>query len=280
MFAVSPTLSKNPKLLWSAEHVMMAAPDIREHPVDGDIFTWQIRFAYDNTFGWTSEESVQDFFAQANKEIDQAFADGRLHHTKKLKLSRLLVPKSAHDAEALVPSAFELWSSNILYRLYQPTHSRNSSDATPENIKGQTVLYIDTANPNPQVFPEFTFEQGQRVARWLFWTYRVIGLLALALSLIAVFVVIARCFRRKHAGLLMAIVILCLYAYSWIYCYSIEWFGSFLHNEYFKFFYAGCVAIPFIDFGMLLGVGLMVRLLAQRHSPQWQTSKSEIIQQY
>lgn len=259
VFSVSPTLSKNPKLLWSVKHVMFTAPDIRQNPLHGDFLTWQIRFAYDNTYGWSSEPDVQDFFRQANKEIDQAFKSGELHRTSKIRLSGLLVPRDGGSVVALIPKAAVLWHDSLVFASYADTFHENSLDQVPENIRGLERMHVDVTNPNPSVLG-LDATRAKRVAAVLVKIYRLLNYILLAMAVLSFILVAVLCVRRRYRiGLLTAIGCIGLGTYAWVYCFSVKWFSEFLNNGYWDFFYSGCVAIPFIAFSLLLGTGLFFR---------------------
>ena len=265
IFSVSPTLSKDPKLLWSVKHVMFTAPDIKQKPIYGDFLTWQIRFSYENTYGWTSETDVQNFFARANTEIKQAFDSGRLQRTTKMRLSGLLVPRDTESVAGLLPKASVLWRYSLTFEPYQETQHGNSMNQAIENIKGLECMHVDASNPNP-LMPGVDFALAKRVSVALVKTYRLMNCSMAVITILALVAVIVQCIKKKRRSLLIAVGCVGLASYAWVYCFSVKWFSEYLHDAYIDFFYSGSVAIPFIAFSLLLGLGLFCSLVHSVHT--------------
>ncbi|WP_214376845.1 hypothetical protein [Bifidobacterium colobi] len=258
VFNVSPTLSKNPKLLWSVKHIMFTYPDIKKNPLTGDFLTWQIRFAYDNTFGWDNERSVQDFFKQVNKEIDAAFDDGRLKKTTKISLSSMLVPRNINEIMSLIGSANYSWSDSAVIYYYRLSGKGNSSDKDDNNIRGLKRMRVDPGDPNPEPFPWFSFEASRRVSSVDRVIYSVLNVLMIIAAIVETIRLIAGLIRKiRMQGLLIYIGALGLLAYAWVYCFSVNWYTEYLHDRFVTFFYSGGVAIPLIAVPLMLFVGLL-----------------------
>lgn len=270
-FSVSPTLSENPKLLWSVKHVMFAAPDIARNPIKGDFLTWQIRFAYDNTFGWKNEQTIQDFFAQANHQIDRAFADGRLHRTDKISLSGMLVPRTKSEIGAILSPSFTAWLWSFNMQHFVVTGNVNHSDPVKQNQFGLKMLGIDIAHPNPQPLSWLSFRRAQHVTTILVSVYRVVNAVFVLVMFLALLSVVIRILRRESSGLTVALGVCGLMVYSWIYCFSVVWFAQYVGNEYVTFFYSAGVSTPFVDVGLLLSFALLCRnvveIRACRYTP-------------
>ena len=260
-FRVSPTLQGNPKLLYSLEHVMFTSPNIDEKPLKGDFLTWQIRFAYEDTYGWTDEAVIQKFFSQANKEIDAAFEKGTLKKTSKISLSGMLVPRRSAELPALAVRATDLWLYALNYsQISVPKKARNSRSTDPRNVAGLKRMRVDIDNPNPQPIPFFSRESALGLVRLIKVVYSavnsVFALIFVGCGLLAL--------GRKMPsgnGLVMGGAF-CFLFYGWVYCFSVSWFGTFLMQNddplYILFFYSGCIAVPFVEMGLLLALGILL----------------------
>lgn len=268
VFKVSKTLSSNPKLLWSVKHIGFVGSDIKQNPLRGDFLTWQIRVAYDNTFGWHDEPSVQHFFKQANEEIDKAFADGRLKKTEKHSPSALLVPRDSEQMLDLVgPSSYSWWDSVVMLD-YHATKNTNNPGHDGRNVRGLNRMHVDPADPNPVRFPWFSFETAQRVSSSVRLIYSFINVILLIACGIGTMLLIANLIRKKGCGMVVYLGALGLLAYAWVYCFSVNWFAEFLNNPYVTFFYSACVSIPLVSIGLLLGISvfaMQLRVLFAKH---------------
>jgi hypothetical protein len=265
VFSASPTLRSQPKMLYDIEHVIFAAPDIRENPLKGDFLTWQLRIAISDTLGWKDEAQIQNFFAKVNKEIDDAFVRGTLHRTKKITLVPSLVPRSPNEIRDLIKPSMQLFLESVLPSA-QMRLRITSNDTRPGdrnlNYIGLKRLNIDPSNPNPVYFSFFQKGQALSVARTatdIFTTVNFFLLIALGFSLYNAF---HRAFKKHSwkafSTLFFAISFL---LYGLAYCFATQWFAEFLNSTYVSFFYACGAAMPFVTTGLLFGVGYHMQTL-------------------
>lgn len=268
-FSASNTLSSNPKLLDNLEHYGFAYPDIDVSPLKGDFLTWQIRIAYDQTFGWHDEKSIQAFFSKANDEIDSAFESGELNKTSKKFLSGMLVPKHVVDAVLLLPQSLRFVWHSLTFDGFSYTVNTNGKSVDPTNLHEDewNRLGIDVTNPEPS--SALPFFNAQAVSVFLQRVYQVvnIALFGCCLFLFATRIIDRRKWGKGQVIVLIAILGLMLYALA--YCFSTAWFVGFLADgrtlsewNDVSFFYYACIAIPFIDVSLLTAFSLLAYRLA------------------
>lgn len=77
-FEASPTLGAHPKLLEEIKTTGFQPGGIEENPIGRDFLTWIMRSELVDSGLWTSEEDVNNLFAQVNAELDEAFENGTL----------------------------------------------------------------------------------------------------------------------------------------------------------------------------------------------------------
>lgn len=268
--SVSPTLRSEPSIIQYVETRDFAFPNIRQNPLKGDFVTWQMLPAIaDTKMGMKDEKPAQLFFAQVNREIDEAFNDGRLKKTDKISIAPSLVPRTpAQITEMLKPSWNMFLNSFILMTNYTVTYHRNTPTYKADTVadpEGLEQLNIDPMNPNPTVIRGFSFSDAQNVARNSVRVYRIINVL-LALILICSFAAAVRgSIRGDSRKLALYGLSLCLIAYGFVYSFFVYWFVQYVGNDYVQFFYTTGPITPLLCTGLLLGLGMCCFLTRKQH---------------
>lgn len=275
-FQASPTLQQVPKLQWNLEHGGFVVPDIRENPVYGDFLTWQIRIALNDSGLWENEESVQQLFAKANRELDAAFESGQLQETDKHTPSEMAVPRTLQQIFGIVPDTLiNFYQSFDPHQVYKSPSLRNTAGGDELNIQGLQQMNVDPNNPNPEHFRFLTYERASRLAAVIMRIYVVINYCLLVTMLIAIVATIHR--RKLHGNLQrwrMLIFAALMMLYGLAYSFSIAWFAEFLMNQYVSYFYSAGVVAPFIAVGLLMCTG--VALINKNLDSSWNSGARQV----
>ncbi|WP_127920945.1 hypothetical protein [Bifidobacterium xylocopae] len=255
----SPTLQTQPGIIDYVTHSDFAAPDILVKPLTGDYISWQMLAAIDETIGMEDENAVQQFFRKVNMEIDAAFSDGSLTKTDKISVSSSLVPRSKHEIIELFDPASDVFSDTFtLQRYYQVSHNVNIPATGKYNIvnkRGLQQLNIDPRNPNPRIFPLFSYHNAQEVASTVVTIYMIVNILLLIVLLINLFCCVRDLHHRKWIRPAFTALSLCLFLYAYAYAFFAMWYAQYLKNTYVQFFYTAGLLTPFVAIGLILGLG-------------------------
>jgi hypothetical protein len=258
----SPTLQAHPDLVEALWHKGFTAPDIAQRPLKGDFLTWQIRIAIDQSVGWSDEHTVQKLFTNVNRDLDRAFAEGRLATTDKYFLFPSMGPRYPHEIQALIRPTLKVFSWNFYPRsVYKVSDGTNSPELTQENIRGLEKIHVDINDPNPQRFPFFSFGDAQGVATFVRRLYVVLNVVLLALFAGACLLSLIRVITRKKSHICYLVLGLMLVMYAMVYCFSIVWFTQFINNDHVTFFYATGSTIPLVTIGLFLAIGSLLKNL-------------------
>lgn len=258
-FEVSPTLAAQPKMLYSIEHDIFAQPNIRQNPLKGDFLTWQMRIAVSESIGWNNEPQVQAFFEQVNNELNQAFEDGRLTKTSKIRLTSSMVPLSQQEINSVFKLSLKSYLNNYLYNNIEPDSKRNDTVPGDDNKNwiGLQRLNIDPSDPSPQYIPFFNYSQASRFAHIMQSTYRIINIVLLVCLLFMTLLAIIRIRKRQsYAYILEALTSWGLVTYSFIYTFAIAWFSQFLQADAQFRYSIGC-SNALVTTGLLISLGVL-----------------------
>ena len=260
VFHASDTLSHYPDLLTHIEYGGLKSPSIRQQPLKGDALSWRLIDAIDKTIGMDDQAAVQRLFAKANAEIQKAFDSGELERTTKITVSESMVPRTREQIAELIEPAWDYYVNVFqLAHNYQVTWHHNSSDSTGVNQTGLRQVNIRADNPNPIVFPWFSFASAQKTVGKLLPIYSGINtLLGIALLLSIIATIIVAIIRKRWMPLGCLSLALCLEVYGFAYTFFVYWFSESLNSEYKTFFYMYGPVTALISMGLLLGIGSFV----------------------
>ena len=270
-FAVSPTLKMYPELLRYIEHEDFAYPNIHERPLRGEFLQWQLLSAVGATKNMGDESNVQSIFRRVNQEIDLAFADGRLPRTRKVSISKSLVPRSPTQLMSLIVPAIRSYADVWFLLSYRDTRNNNmeqSKDAKQSRnaqtklhehyIIGLKRLHINIDDPTASAVSGFTSKEAVSIARVLLWFYRIVMFVAL----IGCCIVIVGSYRRFRSrsfdsnGFEVGLM-LCLFVYAFIYVFATCWYAEYLDNPYIVFFNTAGMTMPLVATGLFLALGII-----------------------
>lgn len=265
VFAASPTLSKHPEMLDYLEHRDFAAPDIHEHPIHGDLISWQLLNAVAADIGMDDQQAVQRLFSQANQEIHTAFADGRLHATDKIMPLGSMVPRTPAQIKRIVRPSLRMYANAfLLKRYYRPSLHTDSPSREKGNAFGLRQLNIDLHNPNPTPMQWFTFTDAQRVATTMATTYRIINIMLLVMCAGAAVTAMTAAWRRRWLPLGFVGLAACLGVYGFAYMFFVYWFTEYVKDDYVTFFYAYGSLAALLGMGLLVGAGALISAVRTR----------------
>lgn len=267
---VSPTLRKNPEFLKKFKTSGFVEGKGADYVIRGDLVAWQLRIAVSQSIGWSSEQDVQRYFTQVNKDLDRAFQQKRLHKSKKIMMLSSVVPRSSEEISALIKPTFVSWTWGIdIASQFNTTKNRNQSVDSyaktnpPQRLvgylrSGLNQLHIDASSPNPEYFRFFTFKDAQKVATIMAKAYTLFNSATLAMIICLLgFRIIRRKWRNAVKKNLLVLALL-LVLYPLAYCFSVNWFAEYVHNPYVIYFYTAGATVPMMATVLLLGAGTIV----------------------
>ena len=267
----SPTLRRTPEFLKKFKTSGFETGKDADYVIRGDLVAWQLRIAVSQSIGWSSEQDVQRYFAQVNKDLDDAFQQKRLHKSKKIMMLPSAVPRSSEEISALLKPTFVSWTWGInIADRFNTTKNRNQSvdsyvksDPSQRLVgylrSGLNQLHIDASSPNPEYFRFFTFKDAQKVATIMAKAYTLFNSATLAMIICLLgFRIIRRKWRNAVKKDLLVLALL-LVLYPLAYCFSVNWFAEYVHNPYVIYFYTAGAVVPMMATALLLGAGTIVR---------------------
>ncbi len=266
----SPTLRRNPKFLKKFKTSGFETGKDADYVIRGDLVAWQLRIAVSQSIGWSSEQDVQRYFAQVNKDLDDAFQWKQLHKSKKIMMLPSAVPRSSEEISALLKPTFVSWTWGInIADQFDATKNRNQSvDSYAKSSPSQRLvgylrsglnqLHIDASSPNPEYFRFFTFKDAQKVATIMAKAYTLFNGATLAMIICLLgFRIIRRKWRNAVKKDLLVLALL-LVLYPLAYCFSVNWFAEYVHNPYVVYFYTAGATVPMMATALLLGTGVII----------------------
>ena len=282
-FAASETLSKYPELLEGLvnDDPKKAGPNVTEKGIAGDFITWRLRTELSRHEIWTNDAEMQALFANVNRELDAAFADGRLKKDGRIRVSKSgggrtlgeifeLLPEMVEAARTIVSlSSYELGGSPGLYAVGDP------SAEIATTLTGVNLVDHDESTLN------------LREATWMnhfveviFIVYRVVNIAMIFVAVLgAVLTCVLLILTRKKKNMSeadkktpapvwnrqtnarFAGMMLLLAGFFAAYLLAISWFCEFIwttneyDNKFLKFYSIG--GVPLFAMMVLIGAGLL-----------------------
>ena len=102
-YNASPTLQKHPEFIDAWMHTPWADGILINSTIYGDLPTWSLRYALNNSGLFSDEKSVNDMFYSVNKELDQAFENGSLKKSEKIFITSSANGKDIGEISELSP---------------------------------------------------------------------------------------------------------------------------------------------------------------------------------
>lgn len=277
-FDASPTLQSHPELYQAIVHTpWIVKPDhsnitdtIFETPIPGDSITWVLHSALVETGLWTSQEAVNDLFAQVNCEIQAAFDNGTLRKSRTIQPLASVGGYTRREVAGLVPYIAEGYAGVTFLAGYTPG-AKYGDYLDNAATNGQTKQIGATAAEafGLPYLADYTLRSPTRYALantfaiLLFWAYRILNTLLLIALAIVLIGGIVRLVRRRRAAppvtarsVMTYLLLVAAVGVSLVYSTVIQWYNAFLyHNDGFSmtwsnYYDLGAVAMQILVFAL------------------------------
>lgn len=277
-FDASPTLQSHPELYQAIVHTpWIVKPDhsnitdtIFETPIPGDSITWVLHSALVETGLWTSQEAVNDLFAQVNSEIQTAFDNGTLKKSHTIQPLASVGGYTKREIAGLVPYIAEGYAGVVFLAGYTPG-AKHGDYLDNAATNGQTKQIGATAAEafGLPYLADYTLRSTNRYALantfviLLFWAYRILNTLLLIALAIVLIGGIVRLVRRRRVeppvtarSVMTYLLLVAAVGVSVVYSTVIQWYNAFLyHNDGFSmtwsnYYDLGAVAMQILIFAL------------------------------
>ena len=187
----------------------------------GDLMTWGLRWALDQSGTWKSERQVSDLFHVINGELDEAFANGTLKKTDRIMITSEMGGFYPQEINGdFVHLFLSLYNGNILLHGYTP--GAKSTDGSTKQELADSASYI-TRLPYISGTGEYSgmsehWDRMNSIAAKIFAVYRVINVLLVVLI--------------AGVSVLGLVAMIGLGGVSVAYSFSIAWFVQYVVHPY------------------------------------------------
>lgn len=237
-FEVSETLAEHPEL---EEFILKETVygDITKKGVRGDDLGWGLRHALTGTGLWTTEKEVSDFFAEVNRELDEAFRDGSLKKSTRISLLPSAGSYSWPEIWDLKREITAGYMGAVVQKGYYPgirdrryAEAVSYADATEAAKKLTHEKYLGSYEERALTEDQ---QDLQPILSDVFYAYGVLNVLLLILSLFAAIACIIRFFagrnRKNTRELFFGLSAFCFLGISLVYMFGISWFSHFIWGD-------------------------------------------------
>ncbi|MDR0851626.1 MAG: hypothetical protein LBN36_03950, partial [Clostridiales Family XIII bacterium] len=237
-FEVSETLKSAPEFRKHLIDENQWSGNLHDTPIRGDFLTWMIPDAFADAGMWETHQKFNDFFEAVNRELDEAFADGRLQEDDRIQIVGMSGGRTPAEIRALWPLALNGFENAIFYYDYAyPTNSGrldmfdNEMQIYASGVKANyiTNMYLDAGS----FIGYFT---GERRGMELFTmnlirVYQATGIPIFLLSLVGLVLCLIRIFhkqKRTKSLVIQAVFMLTMLATTIAVIVGISWFVDFM----------------------------------------------------
>lgn len=236
--AVSPSLRADGRLV---DGIMHGGYRGREYggQLREEQLTWQLRLAVQQATGWPGERRVQTMFHAINRELDAAFADGRLERARGLRITGSIPPIPVSVLPGIIERSVWTWTRGVVMDQWRPAGPRPDTDNP--RIEQDQARGLETMNTRPSQ------PHGVTVSRMIAVVWSVVMTAALIVGIIRALTGLLRSGRRR-----LVLLALLLMGYALAYATAVSWFTIFVgdpegvFDRYWDFYYgSGCVT-PFL----------------------------------
>ena len=277
-FAASETLSAYPELLkgLTDPHPDSSGENVREHGILGDFITWRLRSELMSNGIWTNDAQMQALFAKVNRELDEAFADGRLKKDGRFRISRSGGGRTFDEILGLAPEMLAAAGTIVNLDTYEPGGLPNLFETGDSSAEIATTLtgvnLVDRDGSTLNIREPIWMNH---IVALIFMVYRHANRLLLIAAIAGLVLALILAIRAKKkpvpgwdrpANVHFALTGLFLAAIAAAYILAISWFCEFVwienafDNKFLKFYSIG--AIPLFGMFVLIGTGLLINVLA------------------
>jgi hypothetical protein len=268
---VSPTLKSETGFLDKLYHSPWCEGDLTKSPFKGDLITWAVRYALDESGVWTSDADVEKLFGRIDNEIEAAFNDGRLKKSDRFQLLSSTGGMTGAEIRALFPIAGDAFRCAVGLNPYNGAISDNETDDAQMTALAEKMLGVHNLSEK-RTDQERT--EGEAFIARIVTIYRIVNPILLIMVVLMIVLAILRWIgtlkhnKRRNAAALeklryagFAFVFLGIgIAYS----FAIAWFVCFLFGDgivmgLVNFYSVGLPAILAMAYG--IGAGELVRMI-------------------
>ncbi|MBO7364915.1 MAG: hypothetical protein J6U26_06270 [Lachnospiraceae bacterium] len=246
-FEASETLKSREGLYDALMRNPWSSGDLSANALQGDYLTWALRYALNEASGGVYDEAGNEaFFRRVNAELDQAFRDGRLPKTDRIRLLPSAGSKSPSDVLGILSLTWEGLKGGVWLSGYAAgIHPGAAAQTALPGYEG--VLRDAAAFANTPYLVDY--EQGKGVreaaaaaASVLMAVDRVVNVILLGASILSLIAAAVRLFRGRRGGqaapgdipaakVPYGLCTLFFLGLGALYTFSICWFSSFLHAD-------------------------------------------------
>lgn len=258
-WAASPTLSLYPGVLERLLENPWFVSESGDNTIYGDFLGWTLRWALLDEGLWTSEQDVNNLFAQVNQELEAAFDAGTLQEDSRIFLTSGSGSRSGGEVASLADDVVWMYATNLLLLGYSPQpFSETTAEATETALAASYLLNQYVSEPTAAGITAITgrlHTVANALVQVEFWLYRLSNVL-LVLAGIAAAVATPITLTRRHAWRCNPVAVtfwlfgLGVVAVSLLYAVGITWFSEFIYQSDFtlmlkelRFYGCGIIAI-------------------------------------
>jgi len=240
-FEVSATLKKSPELRKKLIEENPWFGDIRQAPIRGDFLTWSLPDAMKAAGMWKSYPQVNAYFAQVNRELDAAFADGRLKKDPKFQPFSSTGGYSKEEILALMPTVWQGMKNDIAYDAYQPSDLLGNLQNIPSfeigvpGIKGDYMANMFLEQGPYAGYYESERHLTDKLMSGDIRLYQILGWPLFALGVIGFVLLFLSTVRKKTRCAQNVNLFICdlmMLATAAAVFFGIAWFSDFLYPQY------------------------------------------------
>jgi len=276
-FAVSPTLQSVPDFhrtlvdqnAWANNNSLYVSP------LMGDFLTWCLPTAMSQAGIWHNHQQVDQFLAQVNLELDQAFADGKLERDTRIQITASTGGYSWQeilDLRALVWAGFK---TDIYFDGYAYAYrlgDLQSLDTITVDQRGLQANYM--TNSFLEEGPYLGYYTAERISTdhmqiGIIKTYQIIGIPAFLIGLAGLILTSINMIKRRRTSIIndgdqnltdtfLLISMLTLLLTTSLINVGIAWFSAFLRdpagkNDAALMGYYAIASVPLVALFNILG---------------------------
>lgn len=287
-FEASPTLAEHPDLYdaiihtpWiPANHEAGDDDTVFNTNIGGDIIAWVVHTAIVSTGLFTSEKDVNDMFHQVNLELDNAFKSGKLRKSPLFRPTSSVGGYTWTEMKTLVPDTVRSYRGLILLHQYEPGCKEGDYvDGAPASYQRAELGSLAADALGLPYLADYSlrgdrYDKANRIIRGIFAVYRVLNVLLLLATCVALIGGIVRLARRKKIAapltsqtVLQYLMLLGIWALSLVYTLLLAWYLAPLYINGFSYSWAnydnlGTAAL--LPLGYAVAMCLLVRALDAR----------------
>ena len=241
----SPTLQSHPELLDAYLNTAWGSDIMINSTIKGDIATWSLRKALDDTGLYDNEKEASDLFYNVNNELEMAFENGSLDKSDKIFITRSAAGKDIDEIIALKPLIVSGLKNGLFYEgidanIELTDYSSSFYSSSKLTNKSEKDLNDELITKEEYWSLPLINRLGIRLIELDVSIYQTISLILIPLSLIGFAAICLDRLRSRFSNpalnvlalysvLLLGTFLVEVFAISWFSC----WIGSSLEERLF-----------------------------------------------